>query len=155
MPLPLLGVFKYIWVSLPWLGVFKYLIQCHCTGWEYLYQKWWSDIMWLTDTRTQPFIGLCSPNLWCHWPFEVYYNSKLQNQSVLIYFLHVLQSFFREMNIQVTQVFLSHVNLTNIKHQLLRHYLIYVSISTGRSLRFTACHLCSYQDDHKCTRLCF
>jgi len=22
---------------LPWLGVFKCLIQCYCTGWEYLY----------------------------------------------------------------------------------------------------------------------
>ena len=42
--------------SLPWLGVFKYLIQCHCTGWGHLNQKWWNDRTWQTDRRTQPFI---------------------------------------------------------------------------------------------------
>ena len=26
----------YISMPLPWLGVFKYLIQCHCPGWRYL-----------------------------------------------------------------------------------------------------------------------
>ena len=61
-------------------------------------------------------------------PFGIYHNSKLQIHAVLIYFLHDLQSSFREINIDTgyTSIssYLAHVNLSKIKHQLLRHYLI-------------------------------
>ena len=40
-------------MPLPWLGVFKYLYQCHCTGWEYfnIYCIYHTDYTFVTDTQ--------------------------------------------------------------------------------------------------------